>query len=120
MSQVWRDLTKYERQLIELLLTKDFPGVEALRSQLETARASTIDTEGSLQFRVSGPLADVQLRVPTEGYYFDTEGVDHRPSVNVLLHVVEGKLHELEVYKDDGLAIETKLAALDMSRFHLL
>lgn len=120
MSQVWRDLTKNERQLIELLLTKDFPGVEALRNQLETAKASAIDSAGSVQFRVSGPLAEVQTRVPTEGCYFDTEGVDHRPSVNVLMHVVEGKLHELEVYKDDGSAIETSLAALDISRFHLL
>lgn len=120
MSQVWRDLTKNERQLIERLLTKDFPGVEALRSQLETARASAIDAEGSLQFRVSGPLAAVQQRVPTEGYYFDTEGVEFRPAVNVLLHVIEGKLHELEVYKDDGSEIETSLDALDISGFHLL
>jgi hypothetical protein len=120
LPQAWRELTNNERQLIELLLTKDFPGVEALRSQLETARASSIDAEGSLQFRVSGPLAEVEQRVPTEGYYFDNEAVDYRPAVNVLLHVVEGKLHELEVYKDDGSAIETSLAALEMNRFHLL
>lgn len=67
MSRVWRELTHNERQLIELLLTKDFPDVEALRNQLETAKASAIDAEGSLQFRVSGPLATVQQRVPTEG-----------------------------------------------------
>lgn len=118
LSQAWRDLTSSERQLIELLLTKEFPGAEALRSQLETARVSAIDAEGSLQFRVSGPLANVQQRVPTEGYYFDAEGVDYRPAVNVLLHVVEGKLHELEVYKDDGSAIGTSLDAVDVSRFH--
>lgn len=120
MSQAWRDLTNNERQLIELLLTRDFPGVEALRNQLETATASIIDTKGSLQFRVSDPLADVQQRVPSEGYYFDTEGVDYIPAINVLLHVVDGKLHELEVYKDDGSAIEMALEALDISRFHLL
>lgn len=66
---------------------------------------SAIDAEGSLLFRVSGPLANLQQRLPTEGYYFDAEGVDYRPAVNVLLHVVEGKLHELEVYKDDGSAM---------------
>jgi hypothetical protein len=119
LSQAWRDLTNSERQLIELLLAKEFPGAEALRSQLETAKVSAIDAEGSLQFRVSGPLASVQQRVPTEGYYFDMEGVDYRPAVNVLLHVVEGKLHELEVYKDDGSSIETSLNAVDISRFHL-
>ncbi|WP_409518520.1 DUF6984 family protein [Rhizobium laguerreae] len=119
LSHAWRDLTNSERRLIELLLTKDFPGADALRRQLETARVSVIDAEGSLQFRVSGPPANVQRRVPTEGYYFDTEGVDYRPAVNVLLHVVEGKLHELEVYKDDGSPIETSLDAVDISRFHL-
>ncbi|CUX39932.1 MULTISPECIES: DUF6984 family protein [Agrobacterium] len=81
---------------------------------------SAIDAEGSLLFRVSGPLANLQQRLPTEGYYFDAEGVDYRPAVNVLLHVVEGKLHELEVYKDDGSAIETSLDSVDISQFHLL
>lgn len=45
---------------------------------------------------------------------------DCRPAANVLLHVVEGKLHELEVYKDDNSAIEAALDALDMNRLHLL
>lgn len=99
---------------------KGFLVAEALRSQLETARVSAIDAEGSLLFRVPGPLANLQQRLPTEGYYFDAEGVDYRPAVNVLLHVVEGKLHELEVYKDDGSAIETSLDSVDISQFHLL
>ncbi|WP_442965934.1 DUF6984 family protein [Rhizobium sp. 42MFCr.1] len=119
LSRAWRDLTPGERSLMDLLLTNQFPGVEALRSQLETARVSRIDAEGSLQFRVRGPLAEVQERVPTEGYYFDAD-VDYRPAVNVLLHVVEGKLHELEVYKDDGSPIQVSLATLDLDRFHLL
>jgi hypothetical protein len=33
---------------------------------------------------------------------------------------VEGKLHELEVYKDDGSPIQVSLAMLDLDRFHLL
>jgi hypothetical protein len=116
LSEVWRGLTDGERRLIELLLTKPFPGCENLRVRLSKARVSAIDQHGSLQFRVSGPLANVQQQVPTEGYYVDWEGVDHRPAVNVLLHVVEGKLYELEVYKDDGWPIETPLDVVDISR----
>ncbi len=58
MSQAWRDLTNSERQLIELLLAKEFPGAEALRSQLETAKVSAIDAEGSLHLgcRVHSPM----------------------------------------------------------------
>lgn len=64
LSEAWRDLTHSERQLIELLLAKGFPEAEALRSQLDTAKVSAIDAEGSLQFRVSGPLASVQQGFP--------------------------------------------------------
>ncbi|EPE97327.1 DUF6984 family protein [Rhizobium grahamii] len=115
MSRAWRPLTPNERRLVEKLLSREFAGCEALRLQLETARVSAIDKEGSLQFRVSGPPAAVAFRVPTEGYYFDKSGVDFRPAVNVLLHIVDGKLHELEVYKDDGSPVELLPEQLDVT-----
>ncbi|WP_370677186.1 hypothetical protein [Pleomorphomonas sp. PLEO] len=119
MSRAWRQLTDRERRLVEKLLSPEFPGCERLRAQLETARVSIIDADGSLEFRVSGPSTDVEQRVPTEGYYFDAEGVGPRPAVHVLLHVVDGMLHELEVYKDDGSPIETPIDILDLSQLHL-
>lgn len=119
MSRAWRQLTDNERRLVEKLLSPEFPGCEALRAQLDTARVSVIDQDGSLQFRVSGPSAKVTQRVATEAYYFDAEGTGLRPAVHLLLHVVDGMLNELEVYKDDGSPIAIPLAKLDLSRLHL-
>lgn len=118
MSGAWRSMSDKEKQIVKVLLSKDFPGNEALRAQLETASVSAIDAEGSLRFRVSGTPAAVKSRVPTEGYYFD-RGANDRPAINILLHVVDGMLHELEVYKDDGSSIETGISeiALDGLRF---
>jgi hypothetical protein len=119
MSQGWRPLTDHERQLVEKLLSVEFPGCEVLRAQLKTARVSTIDQDGSLEFRVSGPPANVEQRVPTEGYYFDAEGAGQRPAVHLLLHVVGGMLNELEVYKDDGSPIEMPLDIVDLCQLRL-
>lgn len=120
MSRTWRQLTDREHQLIEKLLSSEFPGCDALCAQLKTASVSAIDVDGSLEFRASGPPADVEQRVPTEGYYFDTEGVAPRPAVHVLLHVVDGMLNELEVYKDDGSPIEIPLDILVLSQLRLV
>lgn len=47
--------------------------------------------------------AVVQERVVAEGYYSDEDTGSHDgPQVHVLLHVMEGRLAELEIYKDDG------------------
>lgn len=119
MARAWRQLTDHERRLVEKLLSPEFPGCEALRAQLKTARVSTIDQDGSLQFRVSGPPANVEQRVPAEGYYFDAEGDELRPAVHVLLHVVGGMLNELEVYKDDGSPIEIPLDRVDLGQLRL-
>lgn len=116
MSRAWRPLIDHERRLIEKLLSEEFSGCEALRIQLATASVSSIDADGSLEFRVSGSPAGVKRRVPIEGYYFDTEGDEPRPAVHVLLHVVDGMLLELEIYKDDGSPIEIPLDILDLSQ----
>ncbi|MCM2476311.1 hypothetical protein HGO38_22870 [Rhizobium sp. CG5] len=119
MSEVWRPINDREKRIVNRLLSQDFPGNIALRIQLETARVSTIDPEGSLQFRVTGLPAAVEQRVPIEAYYFDL-GMNHRPAVNLLLHVVNGMLHELEVYKDDGSSIATGLSRVDPDDLHFV
>ncbi|MBB4226871.1 hypothetical protein GGD56_000691 [Rhizobium mongolense] len=87
--------------------------------QLLSARVSPIDRQGSLQFRVVGPAAPVETRVPTEAHYFDGPDRNGGPAVHLLIHVVEGKLHELEVYKDDGTAITALPADMDLTKLHL-
>jgi hypothetical protein len=116
MSQkIWRQPTPRERRLIEKLLSVDFPGRDDLRGQMESAEVSDIDDVGSLHFLVSGPPASVASRVATEAYYYDKEADDFDPAVHVLLHVVDGKLHELEVYKDDGSSIKRLPKDIDLA-----
>ncbi|ULJ74351.1 hypothetical protein [Rhizobium gallicum] len=38
------------------------------------------------------------------------------PAIHLLIHVLEGKLHEFEVYKDDGTAITVIPADVDLNR----
>jgi hypothetical protein len=98
----WRKLTEAEKRVLDRLLSSPFAGREELAAQADRATVSRIDREGSLQFRTVGPLAPVSQRVPVEGRYLDGSDDPLGPAVNLLLHVVDGRLHELEVYKDDG------------------
>jgi hypothetical protein len=87
--------------VLDHLLAIDFPGRDGLAEQIRTALVRRIDDEGSLRFRVEDAPAAVAARVPVEGRYQDGDGPGG-PGVNLLLHVVGGRLHELEVFKDDG------------------
>jgi hypothetical protein len=98
----WRKLTEAERRLLDRLLSNPFAGRDELATQVELATISRIDSEGRLQFRTTGPDAPVAQRVPVEGSYLDGSTDPFGPAVHLLLHVVNGRLHELEVYKDDG------------------
>ena len=98
-APVWRALTRRERAVLDRLLSRHFPGRDELAAQLDAALVSPIDREGSLAFQVSGPIAMVQRRVPVEAWYSDgAPGI----RVEILLHVVDGQIRELEVYKVDG------------------
>ena len=48
--------------------------------------------------QTGGPRADVVRRIPVEAESFDGEGA----TVHLLLHVVEGQINELEIYREDG------------------
>lgn len=98
-EQKWRNLLPHEHQLLTRLLAVSFPGDEQLREQLKTARVTTIDSDGSLRFwgAKKGGSAASHI-VPVEGYARDRDGIP----IQVLLHVVEGRLDELEIFKTDG------------------
>lgn len=100
----WRPLEPRERAVLDRLLTAEFPGRDRLAAQARTALVRQIDDEGSLRFRVEGAPAVVTGRVPAEGSYQDGDD-PFGPRVNLLLHVVGGRLHELEVFKDDSMSI---------------
>jgi len=92
-------LTDHERTLLDVLLGPTFPGAEALRTQVALATVRPLDAEGGLKFLVPAePKAVVERRVPVEGELTDADGV----TVHVLVHVVNGSLDELEIYRDDS------------------
>ena len=71
-----------------------------------------IDEYGSLRFDVKTDIkAPVIKRIPVEAETEDADGVP----IHLLLHVVDGKVAELEVYKDDGSPI-TKMPAASQLR----
>lgn len=81
----------------------DFPGRDELKEQLTGAVVRPIDESGSLEIKAeSGPAAEVAKRVPVEAESPDSDGI----AVHFLLHVVNGRAVELDVYKDDGTPIK--------------
>ena len=102
----WRRLTDLEKGIIKKLLSIQFPGRDALLSQLESLVASQLDEDGtvldengSLYLKTESPIrAEVKTRVPTEGKAVDLDGI----TIHYLLFVNdEGKMDQLEIYKDD-------------------
>ncbi len=101
-----RNLTDYELQILERMLTQ-LPHVrDELHEQLRSAKLTLIDENGSLRFNVFSPVvaAGIDQRVPVTAIFDDADGMP----IYILLHVVEGKLWELEIYKADGSRILTR------------
>jgi len=112
----FRPIAARERRIIDKLLAADFPGRAEFRAQCADALVKVIDQEGSfvIQPSASAPLVRLRQRVAMEAFYPDREGVEDvapdqaaflTPCVHVLLHVRDGRAHEIEIYKDDGAAI---------------
>jgi uncharacterized protein DUF6984 len=111
---LYRPLKTNERELLNKLLDPDFPGRNELLDQLDSVSAKEIDGDGSLTLRC-GPVqpAPVRCRVPTEGECADADGV----AIHVLLHVADGVMSELEVFRDDLSSVRNPRAARDLVLF---
>ncbi len=58
-----------------------------------------IDEDKSLEFSVKSDVkSKVKKRIPVEAEFEDADGV----LIHILLHVIDGKANELEIYKEDG------------------
>jgi hypothetical protein len=94
-----RALIPEERAILELLLTKRFPGRDQLLARLDdvlvtgSSCSCGCDSVGLAVSR-SAPQATVSERVPTDAFGRDPSGVE----VGVLLHVIDGFMAELEFY----------------------
>jgi len=99
METGFRQLDANEMGLLERLLSREFPGRDTLRLQLSSVTGRQIDAEGSVELKTGEDvLAEVSCRCPTEGICKDIDG----GQIAVLLHVKSGKLHQLEILKEDG------------------
>jgi hypothetical protein len=95
----WRQLSDNESQILAELLAINFLGKDALVHQVKSAVVQQLDDNGSLKFRILDPiLASVPSRVPVEGECEDADGI----KIHFLLHVVDGVIDELEVFREDS------------------
>ncbi len=95
----FRQPTGPELSLLTGLISSGFQGAVELMEQLATARVAPIDADGSLRLQpTTGTLAPVRRRIPVEATYADDDGV----SVHVLIHVIDGLLDQLEIYREDS------------------
>jgi hypothetical protein len=92
--------TDHERRIIAKLIDPLVAVRKVLLQQLATVRVKQIDDDGSLELRTDPDATAVSLvhRVPVEAEVKDIDGT----TVVVALHVVEGRLAELEIYRADG------------------
>lgn len=101
----YRRLSDDERLLLDQLLAFPFPGREEIAAQLLTARVSdTADADTrtiDIVVDASSPRAVTVARVPVEAEADDADGAP----IAILLHVVDGLVVELEIYRMDGDAI---------------
>ena len=107
----FRPLSELEGQLLAVLLSTDFSGRDALVEQVAAASVREIDRNGSLEFASSVETpAEVARRIPVEAELNDSDSV----TIHVLLHVVDGFLKELEVYRDDSGRVQRVLVPGDL------
>jgi len=98
-ESAFRAPTADEQALLHRLLRADFPGRDELAGMIDEVEVKTIDEIGSLELRSRSPImAPVIKRVPVEAEAADEDGY----FIHVLLHVINGRPSELEIFKDDG------------------
>ncbi len=123
----WRPIGNVEHDLLMHLLRGDFPGRRQILDQMQSVEVMRIDPEGSLKLRSQGPKANVRDndypsdrvngRIPVEGFYMDD--VDESGAlVHLLLHVIDGKIDELEIYKEDGTPILIDPYEIELDRIY--
>ncbi|SDJ37867.1 hypothetical protein SAMN05444157_3080 [Frankineae bacterium MT45] len=99
LEDAFRPATQVEGAVLAALLGVSFAGRAELLDQIADLTVRRVDANGSLQLRGSGvPKAPVDRRVPVEAEFLDSDGMP----VHLLLHVIDGALSELEIYREDS------------------
>lgn len=113
-----REISQQEESLIERLLDCDVPGAHILRSQLSDSRVYPMnDDETILRFKLSPDAVPARLpyrqNVAVEAVAMDLD----KCRVEVLLHVKDGLIYELEYVKTNGGRLLRRPEARDLSEF---
>jgi hypothetical protein len=99
MDEELRPISANETRIFERLLECEFPGREEIRRQLSGLQVTPVDDNGWLGLKPARTgAAEVRYCVPIEGSYPDQDGA----LIHILLHVVDGYISDLEVFKEDG------------------
>ncbi|MBI3764882.1 MAG: hypothetical protein HY277_00060 [Ignavibacteriales bacterium] len=102
--------------MLSCLLKDPFPGRDQILSQIGSCKVKEIDFNGSLQFNIFvDETVDSEKRIPVEGEAEDIDAV----IIHFLLHVINGKLVELEIYRDDSAHIIRKPKPEEIRVLHL-
>ena len=87
--------------ILTALVAEPFPGRDEIALQLAVARSRRIDDHGCLALSArDAPRATVLRRIPIEAEADDLDGM----TIHILLHVIDGYIDELELYREDGRA----------------
>ena len=113
-----RKASEQELSIIGHLLDRDVPGAEALRSQISDSLVYPMN-EGETILRFQMPPHAVAATLPykqsfaVEAVASDLDGC----RVEVLLHVKDGLIYELEYVKVDGSELKRRPTGNDLSDF---
>ncbi|MGN6664929.1 MAG: DUF6984 family protein [Solirubrobacterales bacterium] len=104
----FRSPSDAESAVLQRLLSEHFSGRDALLDQLPTLRVRQIDEQGSLKLKVIAPTsrAEDSFRVPVEAELPDLDGM----AIHLSLHVVNGVMDELEIYREDSGLVKRQLS----------
>ncbi|WP_414450020.1 hypothetical protein AB4851_30125 [Burkholderia sp. 22PA0099] len=113
----FRSPQDFEVILLKAMIEKISSGKSALDMQINSCQVRSLDDMGSLEIRTNiastygaytGPLVTAQQE--------DVDTISGcGPYINVLLFLKDGKLEQLEVYKDDGSPPQRKIQADSLS-----
>ncbi len=105
-EKTYRQPTDEELKLINRMLDADFIGAKELKQQLAGMLVRTLDegtdNYGSIELKLADSnFVRVEKRVPVVARAHDADGTP----IEVLLHIIDGRLNEIEIIKFDGTPI---------------
>ena len=98
--------TEYERTLIDRLLAAPFEGRNEIAEQARNIQVRWIAGAGAPALVIrpmeAAQPANVSTRVPVDAIGRDLDGHE----IFLLLHIVDGHISEIEVYRGDGAPVQ--------------